>query len=250
MNRNIELKQDECIDDLQLNELKIIQNNKAFKFGMDAVLLSSFVTVKKNSNVLDLGTGTGILPILLCGKTRTRHIMALEIQSDMVDMAKRSCQLNELEDRITIIQGDLTKSNDYIQQQSIDTVISNPPYKKRGSGLVSESDTKAIARNEIACTLENVVSAAHNALKVGGNFAMVHRPERMADIIATLRGYQLEPKRIQLVYPTIKQPPTLVLVESIKGGNPFVKWEAPLIVRDENGEYTETLKKMYGIEEE
>ncbi len=235
------LREYESIDDLHLKGLKIIQHHRKFKFGIDAVLLSNFATVKPGSHVLDLGTGTGILPILLCGKTEAKHITAIELQADMAEMAQRSCRLNGLEQRITVIEGDLREIERCVTLGTMDTVLANPPYKKQGSGLVSQNQTIAIAKSEIACTLEDVVGAADNCLKMGGNFAMVHRPERLADIMTALRRHHMEPKRLKTVYARLDQPPVLLLVEAVKGGGTFLKWEEPFIVGDQEGQNTDVI---------
>ena len=208
----IELKENERIDDLQRNGYRIIQNPEKFCFGMDAVLLSGFVRVKKGAQVLDLGTGTGIIPILLEAKTEAAHLTALEIQEESADMARRSVQLNKLEDKIDVVTGDIKEAVTLFGAASFAVVTCNPPYMRGQHGLTNPEEPKAIARHEILCTLEDVVRNAAKLLKPGGNFFMVHRPFRLAEIITVMTQYKLEPKRMQLVYPYVDKEPNMVLI--------------------------------------
>lgn len=246
----VELLQGERLDDLQRKGYKIIQNEKKFCFGMDAVLLSAFARVKEGETVLDLGTGTGIIPILLEARTPGKSFTGLEICAASADMAVRSVKYNELEEKVSIIQGDIKEADRIFPAASFDVVTSNPPYMTGQHGLVNPDIDKAAARHEILCTLEDVVSQAARALKVKGRFYMVHRPFRMAEIIRVLGKYKLEPKRIRLVYPYVDKEPNMLLIECLKGGNPRVTVEPPLIVYKEPGVYTEELLRMYGSGEE
>lgn len=196
-----ELRENERIDDLQRNGYRIIQNPEKFCFGMDAVLLSGFARVKRGAQVLDLGTGTGIIPILLEAKTEAAHLTALEIQEESADMARRSVQLNGLEGKIDVVTGDIKEADQLFKAASFDVVTCNPPYMIGQHGLRNPEEPKAIARHEILCTLEDVVRNAAKLLKTGGSFFMVHRPFRLAEIITVMTQYKLEPKRMQLVYP-------------------------------------------------
>ena len=226
----IELKDGERLDDLNRNGYRIIQNEKLFCFGMDAVLLSGFAKIKENERVLDLGTGTGIIPILLAAKTPGYHFTGLEISSVSADMARRSVAINGLEERIEIVQGDIKEAGELFAPASFDTVTSNPPYMIGQHGLVNPDMEKAAARHEILCTLEDVVKAAAKLVRPGGHFYMVHRPFRLAEIIRTLSAYKLEPKRMQLVYPFVDKEPNMVLIEAVRGGRPRMTVEKPLIV--------------------
>lgn len=245
----VELLPGERLDDLQRNGYKIIQNERLFCFGMDAVLLSAFAKVKEGERVLDLGTGTGVIPILLEAKTSGKHFTGLEICAASADMARRSAAYNQLEEKVSIIQGDIKEADRIFPAASFDVVTSNPPYMTANHGLVNPDLDKAAARHEILCTLEDVVSQASRVLKEKGRFYMVHRPFRMAEIIRTLGRYRLEPKRIQLVYPFVEKEPNMLLIECLKGGNPRVTVEPPLIVYQEPGVYTEYVKSLYGPEE-
>lgn len=240
------LKENERIDDLQRNGYKIIQNPDKFCFGMDAVLLSGFVKVKAGDMVLDIGTGTGIIPILLEAKTKAAHLTGLEIQEESADMARRSVALNGLEERITILTGDIKAAGDIFAAASFDTVTCNPPYMIGRHGLVNPDEPKAIARHEILCTLEDVVSQTARLLKPGGNFFMVHRPFRLAEIITLLRDYKLEPKRMQMVYPFVDKEPNMVLIEANRGGKPRMQVERPLIIYSEPGVYMPEIYDIYG----
>lgn len=242
----VELKENERIDDLQRNGYKIIQNPKKFCFGMDAVLLSGFVKVKPGSRVLDLGTGTGIIPILLEAKTQADHISALEIQEESADMARRSVALNNLEHKIAIITGDIKEADKIFDAASFDMITCNPPYMIGQHGLTNPDAPKAIARHEILCTLEDVVRSAAKLLKTGGSFCMVHRPFRLVEIITVMTKYRLEPKRMQLVYPYVDHEPNMVLIEGCRGGKSRIKVEKPLIVFQKPNVYTDEMNDVYG----
>lgn len=240
------LRPGERLDDLHRNGYKIIQNENRFCFGMDAVLLSGFAIVKEGEIVLDMGTGTGIIPILLAGKTKGRHFTGLEIQSSSADMAVRSVQYNHLEDRISIIEGDIKEAGKLFEPASFDVITSNPPYMTGQHGLVNPDQEKAIARHEICCTLEDVISQTAKLLRVGGRFYLVHRPFRLAEIIHMLVEYRLEPKRMKLVYPFVDREPNMVLIEAVRGGKSRITVERPLIVYQEPGVYTNEIYDIYG----
>jgi tRNA1(Val) A37 N6-methylase TrmN6 len=242
----IDLKDNERIDDLQRNGYKIIQNEKKFCFGMDAVLLSGFAMVKEGESLLDIGTGTGIIPILLEAKSKGQHFTGLEIQEESADMAKRSIKLNGLEEKIDIICGDINDAPALFQGTSFDVVTTNPPYMIGKHGLTGDNMEKAIARHEIYCTLEDIVREASSLLKDKGRFYMVHRPFRMVEIFALLTKYRLEPKRLKLVYPFVDKEPNMVLIEALKGGNPRLTVEKPLIVYKEPGVYMDEIYDIYG----
>ena len=242
----VELKAGERIDELQRNGYQIIQNENGFCFGMDAVLLSGFAKVKRGENALDLGTGTGIIPILLEAKTEGRHFTGLEIQETSADMAQRSVCLNDLNEKVEIIRGDIKEATDFFGKASCDVVTSNPPYMTGQHGLVNPDMPKAVARHEILCTLEDVIGQAYALLKENGRFYMVHRPFRLAEIMVTMSRYRLEPKRMKLVYPFVDKEPNMVLIEGLKGGRPRVTVEKPLIVYEKPGVYTSEIYDIYG----
>ncbi len=244
--REVVLKQNERIDDLQRNGYRIIQNPEKFCFGMDAVLLSGFAKAKEGSHVLDMGTGTGIIPLLLEAKTKAAHLIGLEIQEESADMARRSVALNGLEDKIEIVTGDIKEAGELFCAASFDVITCNPPYMIGQHGIANPDDAKAIARHEILCTLEDVVSQAARLLKPGGNFYMVHRPFRLAEIMVLLHQYKLEPKRMQMVYPFVDKEPNMVLLEANRGGKPRMTVEKPLIIYKEPGVYMPEIYDIYG----
>lgn len=244
--RDIILKENERIDDLQRNGYCIIQDPDRFCFGMDAVLLSGFATAKDGARVLDLGTGTGIIPILLAAKTKAAHLTGLEVQADSADMAGRSVALNGLEEKINIVTGDIKGADKLFHAASFDVITCNPPYMIGAHGLKNPEDAKAIARHEILCTLEDVISQAAKLLVPGGRFFLVHRPFRLPEIIVTLTKYRLEPKRMRLVYPFADKEPNMVLLEAVRGGRPRMTVEKPLIVYSEPGVYMPEIYEVYG----
>lgn len=241
------LKEGERIDDLERNGYKIIQHKDKFCFGMDAVILSWFARVEEGEKVLDLGTGTGIIPILLEAKTKGGHFTGLEIQSESVDMAKRSVEFNGLSEKIDIVCGDIKEVDCLFKKAYFDVVTSNPPYMNDNHGIKNPDMPKAIARHEILCNLEDVVSQAMKMLKPGGRFYMIHRPHRLTEIINCLKKYKLEPKRIKFVHPFVDKEANMVLVEAVRGGKSMVKVESPLIVYKDVGEYTDYIHKIYGF---
>lgn len=244
----VQVFDNERIDDLQCKGLRLIQKKEGFCFGIDAVLLANFADVKKGGTVLDLGTGTGIIAVLLAGKTQAKMVYGLEIQPEMAEMAMRSAELNGLEDKLRFICGDLRNSLEYFKPSSFDVVVSNPPYMKRGSGLINPSDTKAISRHEIMCSLEDVVAAASRLLVPGGQFAMVHRPDRLADIIWLMRKYSIEPKYLRFVHPSPYKKANLLLIKGARNGNPQLKMLEPLYVYDEAGNYSREIHEIYDRE--
>lgn len=240
------IKERERLDDLQ-NGCFIIQDPEKFCFGMDAVLLSGFAKIKKNENVLDMGTGTGIIPILLKAKTAGRHFTGLEIQEECAQMAERSVRYNHMEEDVSIVQGDIKEAAGIFRAASFHVVTCNPPYMIGQHGLTNPHMPKAIARHEVLCTLEDVVSQASKLLTDRGRFYMVHRPFRLAEIMNVLTKYHLEPKRMQLVYPYIDREPNMVLIEALKGGNSRITVEPPLIVYEKPGVYTKNILDIYGM---
>jgi len=242
----IKLKPQERLDDLQIRGYEIIQNPNKFCFGMDAVLLSGFVKIREEEQVLDLGTGTGILPILLEAKSKGSYFCGLEIQEESADMARRSVLHNDLSSKIEIITGDIKGAGERFGSASFDVITTNPPYMVHAHGLQSEKNTKAIARHEILCDLEDVIRESSKVLKAGGRFYMVHRPFRLADIFEEMTKYKIEPKRMRLVFPYIDKEPNMVLVEGVHGGKRQLNVEPPLIVYEKNGEYTKEVRGFYG----
>lgn len=246
VDRKPNLKEHERLDALQRNGYQIIQNPEKFCFGMDAVLLSGFAKAKKGERVLDMGTGTGIIPILMEAKTEAAELIGLEIQAESADMARRSVAWNGLENKIQIVEGDIKEAASIFGAASFDVVTCNPPYMIGQHGIQNPDAPKAIARHEILCTLEDVIAQAAKLCKPGGRFYMVHRPFRLAEIITEMTKYRLEPKRMQLVYPFVDKEPNMVLIEGVRGGRSRMTVEKPLIVYKEPGVYTSEIYDVYG----
>ncbi|MCY6960220.1 tRNA1(Val) (adenine(37)-N6)-methyltransferase [Clostridium brassicae] len=245
MNRSLVMK-DETLDDLQLKGLHVIQKKEGFRFGVDAVLLANFAKVKKGDNVTDLCSGTGIIPFIMAGKTEAVKISGIEIQEEMVEMANRSVEFNNLGERMNFIQGDLTNIEFMKKLPKADVVTVNPPYKLQNSGLINPNDKMAIARHEICCNLEDVIIACRILLKDNKRMYMVHRPDRLVDIITIMRKHKIEPKRIQMVHPNTKKAPNIVLIEGQRDGGTFLKWEKPIYVYNNKGGYSEQIEEIYG----
>ena len=242
----MELKENERIDDLEYEGLKIIQNSKWFCFGIDSVLLSDFAkNIKKDAKVLDIGTGTGIISILLSKKSNLKKIYAIEIQNEVADMAKRSVKLNNLEEKVEIINDNIKNINKYIENNTLDVIVTNPPYKKISTGKVSIEKNKLISRHEIECDLDDIIKISYKLLKQKGEFYMVHRTDRLSEIIYKMKQNKLEPKQIRFVYSSVNKEPKLVLIRAVKDGNELTKVESPLIVYNEDGKYSEEILKIY-----
>lgn len=239
------VKEDETIDDLQ-NGYYIIQKRKAFRFGVDAVLLSDFAQIKKTDDVLELGTGTGVIAILLYAKKNPRSITAIDISEEMVEMAKRSIEYNNLMDYIKVAPMDLKKAPELLGRGKYNSIVTNPPYIKADCGIISPDESQATARFEINCTLNDVIDASYELLMPGGRFSMVHRTDRLVDILFLMRNKGLEPKRLRFVHSSPLKRPHLLLVEGVKGGKPDLRFLDPLYIYDEKGNYTEEIYNIYG----
>ena len=244
---DVKLRPEERLDDLQVNGYEIIQHPGKFCFGMDAVLLSNFARVKEKERALDLGTGTGIIPILLTAKTEGQSFVGLEIQEESADMAERSVLYNHLEDRIEIVTGDIKEAAGIFGPVSFDVITVNPPYMIGQHGIANASDTKAIARHEVLCTLDDVLRESAKLLKPKGRFYMVHRPFRLAEILSKMIAAGIEPKRMRMVHPFIDKEPNMVLIEGLRGGNSRMTVEPPLVVYKEVGVYNDELLAEYGM---
>lgn len=242
------MEKDETLDDLQLKGIHVIQKKQAFRFGIDAVLLANFAKIKNGAKVVDLCSGTGIIPFILAGKTNASNIMGIEIQKEIVDMAKRSVKYNNLQEKIKFIEGDLKDTKLLKSIEKVDVVTVNPPYKTQGTGIININDKNAISRHEICCTLDDVVSASKVLLKDRGRLYMIHRPDRIVDIMNVMRKYNIEPKLIRTIHPSVDKAPSMLLIEGQKNGGEFLKWDNPLYIYNENNEYTNEVKKIYGME--
>lgn len=243
---DIKINVDESVDDLQIKGLNLIQKQQGFRFGVDAVLLSHFSNIKNKHRVVDLCTGTGIVPFLAYGKYEPKEVIGIEIQEDMVEMANRSSLLNNTTDIVKFVHGDLKDKALLDSLGKFDVLTVNPPYKLNNAGIINPNDKLAIARHEVMCTLEDVIIAARRLLKDNGKMFIVHRPERLADIFGLMRKYKIEPKRVRMVQPNTKKAPNIVLVEGQRDGGAFLKWEETLYVYDDNGNYSEEIDRIYG----
>lgn len=243
--KNVEIKSYERVDDLHRNGYMLIQDPKRFCFGIDAVLLSGFARAEKGSKVLDLGTGTGVIPILMEAKNEDAHFTALEIQEESAEMASRSVALNGLEEKIDIVCGDIKEADKLFKAASFDVITTNPPYMNDGGGIKNDYGPKTIARHEVLCSLDDIARVSSKLLKYGGKLFMVHRPHRLTDIMCTLRKYKLEPKVIRFVHSYVEKEPTMVLVEAMRSGKPMVKVMPPLIVYGSDGKYTDEINEIY-----
>lgn len=242
----MELKENERIDDLEYKGLKIIQNKDGFCFGVDSVLLSDYAkNIKKSAKVVDMGTGTGIISILLCKKTNLEKIYGIEIQKEVADMAKRSSELNHLEDKFEVINADIKNILTILNKNEYDVIVTNPPYKKLDTGVKSLDEKNLISRHEVECTLEDIIENSSKLLKDLGEFYMVHKAERLVDIMYLLRKHKLEPKNIRFVHSKSEDKPTLILVRAVKGAKEFLKIDKPLVIYKENGEYTDEILEIY-----
>ena len=241
------LKEGERLDDLQTRGYEIIQHPGKFCFGMDAVLLASFAKVKKGERALDIGTGTGIIPVLMTVKTDGEDFTGLEIQEESADMARRSVKHNHLEDKITIKTGDIKEAADYFKAASFDVITTNPPYMIGQHGITNINSAKTIARHEVLCTLDDILRESARLLKFHGRFYMVHRPFRLVEIFTKMAAYGIEPKRMRLVHPYVDKEPNMVLIEGSNKGKSRIQIEPPLIVYEKDGSYTRDLLLNYGM---
>ena len=242
----INLKENERIDDLEFKDLKIIQNKDGFCFGIDSILLTDFAkNIKQNLNIIDLGTGTGIIPILLYGKTKNNKFVGVEIQEEVADMANRSIKLNVLENEIRILNMNILDLTKKYKRGSFDVVTTNPPYKKLNTGIVNENNKKLISRHEITASLEDFIKISSYVLKDLGEFYMVNRPDRLVDIFELMRKYKIEPKKIKFVYPNENKKTNLILIKGVKNGKQFLEFENNLYVYNEDGDYTDEILKIY-----
>jgi len=238
----------ERIDELLWRGLRIIQNPRWFCFSLDAVLLAHFASVKKGDRVVDLGTGTGVIPLLLAARVRELNITGLEIIPQVVEMARRSVALNQLGNVVAIVEGDIKDASKILGRGQFNLVVSNPPYVQGDAGRVCSCDIKAAARTEILCNLEDVIREAAGLVNSDGRVAFVHRPSRLAGLMYLMRMYRLEPKRMRLVYPLPGREPNLVLVEGIKNRHSDLMCYSPLYVYKQPGVYSDEMKKIFAGE--
>lgn len=243
----IELKPHERLDRLERENIDIIQSSEVFSFSIDAVLLSDFATIpqQRKATIVDLCTGNGVVSFLLSVKTKNK-IIGVELQDALCDMANRTIQLNQLEEKVEILQADVREITTVLKKDSIDYITCNPPYfKLQEQALVNQKEAFTIARHEIHLPLEELLQNISGLLKMKGKAFIVHRPDRLTDILTTARQYRLEPKRIQFIHPKEGKESNIVLIELIKDGQPGgVRILPPITVFDENNEYTDKLKEV------
>lgn len=248
----------ERIDDLNLNGKKIVQDTDLFLFGMDSVLLANMVKgTNKDTNILDLGTGSAVMPVILTEKVKLNKVIGIELQDKMYDLAVKNIKLNNLEDKVFALHEDL-KNIEKIRKEiinltgrdTVDIVISNPPYKSQGTGTINETDEKYIARHEVKCTLEDIFKTTSKLLKFKGKLYIVHKPERIADLICIGRKYNLELKTLTFLQPTKNKKPSIVLLEYVLGGGNECTVLPNIIEYDDNGIYTDKIYEIYGMDEE
>ncbi len=246
---NVTVHPYERIDDLQTpSGYRIIQNPDWFCFGVDAVLLADFAarTIKPKTRVLDMCTGNGIVPVLLAEKTKETFIDGIEVQEAVAEMANRSILLNDISDKVKITYGDLKNSQNIFGKSQFDAVTCNPPYKENFGGLKNSTDAVTVARHEILCNLEDIITSAEAVLKPSGKLYLIHRPERLADILCLMRKYRIEPKRLRFIHPSHAKTATMILVEGAKHGGVKLFLEPPLYVHNEDGSYTDEINEIYG----
>ena len=246
-NKKIDIKNNEKIDDLQYNGLYIIQDRNKFCFGIDSILITDFAKdIKKNTSLMDIGSGTGVISILCQKKYNLSNVVGVEIQKDMAEMSKRSIMLNNLEDNISILNCNIKDVLKYVNKNSFDYVITNPPYKKKNEGIKNTSVNKLISRHEIECDLNDILENSYKVLKDNGSIYIVHRPERLVDLLYQLRLCKLEPKKIRFVFSKYNESPVLVLVKATKNGGSFLKVDKNLVIYEEDGNYTDEILEIYG----
>lgn len=236
-------------DDLNINGYKIWQNSGLFRFGMDAVLLAAFAKIKKTDSVIDICSGSGIIPLLLLARNDVRQISAVEYFGYLCELMKRSAHQNGCEDRLNIVNADIKEIDKYFPKSTFDVLTVNPPYEKDGHGIACDNDIKNAARRETLCDIADVVKAARHLLKTGGRMYMIHRPSRICDIFCALRQNGFEPRTMQLVQSRQGSRPNLVLISAIKGAPPYLKIEPNMVIYNEDGTYTGESKKIYDIGE-
>lgn len=244
----VTLKENERIDDLQLNGLRLIQNSEMFCFGVDAVLLADYAkaSIKKGAKVLDLCCGNGIVPILLTAKSKAEFIYGLEVQTESAKLAEKNVVFNGLDEKIKVICDNLKNSESHFKKAVFDNITCNPPYKENGGGLKNTSDSIMIARHEILCTLEDIIRVSSQLLKPTGKLTLIHRPERLADIIILMKKYKIEPKRLRFVHPKYEKTATMILIEGSRGGRPKLVLDPPLYIYKSDGVYSDEIDRIYG----
>lgn len=244
------IRDGERLDTLQYQGLSIIQKEKGFRFGTDSVLLADFAAPKPGDRVVDMGTGTGILSILMASRQENSSYVALEIQEEMAEMAARSVEMNRMEERIEVHACDFRESPRWLGYGRFSLAVCNPPYGKAGGALVNIRDSERIARHEGECTVEDVAKTAAALLKVGGRLAVVYPAPRALEMMMAMRAFHLEPKRIRTIHSQADKEPKLVLMDAVKGGGSMLHWLPPLILNNPDGSPSEEWKRIYRLKDE
>jgi tRNA1Val (adenine37-N6)-methyltransferase len=229
-----------------IRDIRLYQNKNGYRFSVDALLLYAFVNVKHVNLAVDLGTGSGIIGLLLAKKYVKSRVLLVELQESLYRLAKKNTELNGLDDRVRLIMADIKELRSELEPQSCDLVVSNPPFRKPATGRLSVGEEKAVARHELRIKLPELVGAASYLLKGKGRFFMIFHPDRVLEVVDTLRANRLEPKRIRFVHNDIGSGSKIFMIESVRDGRPGLKIEKPLCLYESRGEYTQEVKRMYG----
>jgi tRNA1Val (adenine37-N6)-methyltransferase len=245
MGIEISLREDEKLDELFNGRLKIIQKKKGYRFSVDALLLAHFSSHHSAHSIIDLGTGSGIIPLILARKTMAPIIVGVEVQEEMADMARRTMLLNELPGRVTILREDLRNMRDCFPPASFDLVVSNPPYYSVSDGRINPTEQKAIARHEIMVSLEDLVACAHYLVKPTGCVVIIFPAKRLIDLLSALTVAAINPRLLRIIYSQKKGEGKLVIVEASKGGNPELEVTQPFFVYDPEGGYSAEMQHIY-----
>ena len=241
------VQSNERIDDLEINGYRLIQNPEVFCFGIDAILLAHFAKVKgTNQKILDIGTGTGIIPIVMHANYQKGEYIGIDIQADMVEMANRSVRLNAIEEDVKMLHMDIKAYKEHFDTCAFDIITCNPPYMKGEAGLKNDHPSKMVARHEIACTLQGIIEASSYLLKYNGKLCMVHRPHRLVEMMTYMKQYKLEPKRLRFIHSKVDKEPTMILIEAVKNAKPELRVQPPLIIYNKDGSYTDEIYEIYG----
>jgi tRNA1Val (adenine37-N6)-methyltransferase len=245
MGIEITLREDEKLDELFNGRLKIIQKKEGYRFSVDALLLAHFSSRLPAQSIIDLGTGSGIIPLVLAGKNAAPAIVGVEVQEEMADMARRTISLNDLTGRVTILREDMRNIRCSFPPSSFDLVVSNPPYYPVSTGRINPTGQKAIARHEIMLSLEDLVAGAHYLVKPTGCAVIIFPAKRLSELLSALTGAAMKPRLLRIIYSREKGEGKLVVVEACKGGNPELVLTQPFFIYDEGGGYSEEMQKIY-----
>lgn len=238
-------KPDETYDSIR--DIKLFQSKTGYRFSVDALLLENFISAKRLGRGIELGTGAGVISILLAKRNKDTKIVAVEIQDSLAQRAKRNVELNELSERIEVLREDISKLRKIFPANKFDFAFSNPPFRKTKTGLLSIDEERAVARHEIKITLPEIIETASYLLKNGGRFYLIYHPFRLVELIELLHKVNLEPKKMRFVHSRIVEEAKMVLLEAVKGSGQWLKIEPPLYIYEKGNEYTAEMKRIYGM---